>query len=314
MPGPVNSLIRTRDAWLGLPGNVRGVFWLLMYTVSFAGADVLAKTMGLQINLLVILFLRYFISLFFIVPVVLYLGVGVLKTERPGVHALRATISVTAQLLVYYALINMYVADVTAIGFTRPLFVTFLAVWFLSETVGWRRWVATGIGFAGVFIMVGPAASEVNYAAAGAALLGTLMFGVAMVMVRRFAPTEPPIRFVFYYHLGGAVLALGPAIYFWETPTLVEFGFIVAIALTSTIAMTCGIRAYSVGEVSIVGPVEYVRLLFAAVLGYVVFAETPGMNTWVGATVIIAATLYIARYEAVKRAVSQGCPGLKRSP
>ena len=76
------------------------------------------------------------------------------------------------------------------------------------------------------------------------------------------------------------------------------------IAVTSTIAMTCGIRAYSVTEASIVGPVEYVRLLFAAVLGYVVFAETPGMKTWIGATVIIAATFYIARYEAVKRAAS----------
>ena len=294
-------LIRMRDGWLQLPGNTRGVFWLLMYTISFAGADVLAKTMGLQINLMVILFLRYFISLFLIVPVVLYVGVGVLKTERPGIHAVRATISVSAQLLVYYALINMYVADVTAIAFTRPLFVTFLAVWFLSETVGWRRWVATGIGFIGVFIMVGPAASDVHYAAAGAALLGTLMFGVAMVMVRRFAPTEPPIRFVFYYHFGGAILALGPAIYYWQTPTWTEFGFLVAIAVTSTIAMTCGIRAYSVGEVSIVGPVEYIRLLFAAVLGYLVFAEMPGSSTWIGATVIIAATYYIARYEAVKR-------------
>lgn len=304
MLNPLHPLIRIRDSWLLLSGNTRGVFWLLLFTISFAGADVLAKIMGLQINLLVILFLRYFISVFLILPVVLYLGAGVLKTGLPGVHAIRVVISVSAQLLVYYALINMYVADVTAIGFTRPLFVTFLAVWFLSETVGWRRWVATGIGFVGVFIMVGPSASGVNYAAAGAALLATLMFGVAMVMVRRFAPTEPPIRFVFYYHFGGAVLSLGPAIYFWQTPTWIELAFIVAIALTSTIAMTCGIRAYSVAEVSIVGPVEYVRLLFAAILGYVVFAETPGLNTWIGAVVIIAATFYIARYEAAKRAAS----------
>ena len=132
---------------------------------------------------------------------------------------------------------------------------TFLAVWLLSETVGWRRWAATGIGF---------------------------------------------IR-VFYYHFGGAVLALGPAIYYWQTPTLLEFGFIAAIAVTSTVAMTCGIRAYSVGEVSIVGPVEYVRPLFAAILGYAVFAETPGLNTWIGAAIIISATFYIARCEAVRK-------------
>ena len=132
---------------------------------------------------------------------------------------------------------------------------TFLAVWLLSETVGWRRWAATGIGFIGVF----------------------------------------------YYHFGGAVLALGPAIYYWQTPTLLEFGFIAAIAVTSTVAMTCGIRAYSVGEVSIVGPVEYVRPLFAAILGYAVFTETPGLNTWIGAAIIISATFYIARCEAVRK-------------
>lgn len=294
-------LTGARDAWLDIPGNSRGVVWLLLFTVSFAVADVLAKTMGQQMNLLVLLFLRYLISLVFIVPVVLYVGVGTLKTERPGVHALRSAISVTAQLLVYYALVNMMVADVTAIGFTRPLFVTLLAVLFLAEAVGWRRWTATAIGFVGVFIMLGPTAAGVNYLAAGAALLGTLMFGVSMIMVRRFAPTEPPIRFVFYYHLAGALLSLGPAIWFWKTPDLPAFGFIVAVAFMSTIAMTFGIRAYSVAEASIVGPVEYVRLLFAAALGYAVFREVPGPATWIGAAVIIGATLYIARVEARRR-------------
>ncbi len=296
------TLTRARDAWLSLPANTRGIAWLLLYAVSFAVADVLAKTMGLRMNLMVLLFLRYLLSLIFIVPVVLWLGVGCLRTRRPGIHAVRTTISVTAQLLVYYALINMYVADVTAIGFTRPLFVTFLAVLFLAETVGWKRWTATAVGFAGVLVMVGPSATGIHHLAAGAALLGTLMFGVAMVMVRRFSPTEPPIRFVCYYHFGGAVLSLGPAIYFWQTPSAGEFGFILLVALASTAAMTCGIRAYSVGEASIVGPVEYVRLLFAAALGYLAFAEVPAASTWIGAAIIIASTLYIARIEAGRAA------------
>ena len=96
MLNPLHPLIRIRDSWLLLSGNTRGVFWLLLFTISFAGADVLAKFMGLQINLLVILFLRYFISVFLILPVVLYLGAGVLKTGLPGVHAIRVVISRSA--------------------------------------------------------------------------------------------------------------------------------------------------------------------------------------------------------------------------
>ncbi len=295
-----STVTRARNACLGLSGDTRGILWLFLYTISFACADTLAKLMGLQINLLVLLFLRYFISLFFIAPAVFAVGVGSLATERPFIHASRATISVAAQLLIYYALVNMYIADVTAIAFSRPLFVTLLAVLILGESVGWQRWAATLVGFVGVFVMVGPTGAGGMELAPWAALLGTLMFGVAMIMVRRFSPTEPPIRFVFYYHLTGAILTLGPAHYFWETPGAGEWAFIVLLAFFSTIAMTFGIRGYSVGEASIVGPIEYFRLVWAALLGYLVFAEIPGPGTWIGAAIIIASTFYIARNEAAR--------------
>ena len=175
--------------WRRLAPNTRGMILILVYIANFAGADVAAKFLARDMNLFQILFLRYLLSIGLIAPFVLYLGVGALATTRPFLHAGRSAISFAAQLLVYYALVHMLVADVTAIGFARPLFVTLMAVFLLSERVRWRRWVATAVGFAGVIVMVRPGAAGIGMPAL-AAVLATCMFGLALILVRRFATRE----------------------------------------------------------------------------------------------------------------------------
>ena len=109
--------------------------------------------------------------------------------------------------------------------------------------------------------------------------------------------TEPPSRILFYYPAGGALIFLLPTITLWQDPVGIEWALLAGIGIMTTIGMTGFIRAFSVGEANAVGPMEYVRLIYAGILGYSIFGEVPDYWTYAGALIIIIATLYIARDE-----------------
>jgi drug/metabolite transporter (DMT)-like permease len=113
--------------------------------------------------------------------------------------------------------------------------------------------------------------------------------------------TEPPNRILFYYHAGGTVVFLGPAILVWQHPLGAEWLMLALIGVLTTIGMTGFVRAFSVGEANAVGPIEYIRLIFAVGIGYVFFAEIPSLWTLSGAIVIVGSALYIAREESRKK-------------
>ena len=113
------------------------------------------------------------------------------------------------------------------------------------------------------------------------------------------ASTEPPNRILFYYHAGGMVFFVGPAWYVWVTPEGYQWLLMFMIGVFTTLGMIGFIRGFSAGEASIVGPMEYTRLIYAALLGYYLFAEIPDIWTGLGALIIVGCTLYIARREAM---------------
>jgi drug/metabolite transporter (DMT)-like permease len=284
-----------RASWLAIRPNTRGAIWIFFSGALFACADGIAKTMARDgFDVFEIACLRYLLGLIFVVPVVAAAGWSSLATRRPVLHAARATMVSISQILAYVALSHMYIADVTAINFARPLCVAVLAVLFLGERVDWRRWLATAVGFCGVIVMARPGAGGAPLAAL-AAVASTALLAAAMVMVSRYADSETALRFVFYYHAGGALLFSVPAIFLWRTPDTLQWALFLALALFSVLAQTCAVRGYAIGEASVIGPVDYLRLIFAALIGYTLFSEAPGPATWLGAAVIVASAVYVAR-------------------
>ncbi len=268
-----------------------------MGTVAFALNDVVIKTLGRTIDAFELAFFRYVIGFVVLTPFFVRAGVGGLKTGRFRLHALRLVIAGSAQIGVIFSVIHMPLAAVTALSFTRILFTTFAAVWILRELVTARRWTATAVGFVGVLVMVRPDAGGIDPIAL-IAIGSALTFAVANVLIRLMSSTEPPLRILFYYHLGGTLIFAGPAAWMWRTPIGVEWLHAVAIGVLTTLGMVGFVRGFAVGEASVIGPMEYVRLIYAAVLGYFVFAEIPDPWTFVGALIIVVATSYLARMEA----------------
>lgn len=288
---------RMVSAWLRLPGNLRGVIWIVMGSLAFALNDGVIKYLGHKFDPFQLAFVRYLIGLVILSPVFARMGISGLGTRRLGLHLTRLVMACTAQVGVYYTVIHLHLADATAIAFSRPLFTTIIAVFLLSELVSARRWAATSVGFAGVLLMVRPGHAGVDPVAL-IAVGSALTFAVANVLIRMLSRTEPPNRILFYYHAGGMLVFLGPAMWVWRVPTGLEWVMLVLIGVLTTIGMIGFVRGFSAGEANAVGPIEYIRLIFAATIGYVFFAEIPSLWTMTGAVIIIASALYITREEA----------------
>ena len=130
------------------------------------------------------------------------------------------------------------------------------------------------------------------------AVVSALTFAVANILIRMLSRTEPPNRILFYYHIGGTLAFAVPAWWVWVTPIGAEWLMLFMIGVMTTIGMIGFVRGFAVGEANAVGPIEYVRLIYAALLGYYIFGEVPDIWTLAGALLIVASTLYIARAEA----------------
>ena len=291
---PPNALVAW---WLGLSPNARGILWITMGTIAFALNDVAVKTLGRTIDPFELAFFRYVTGLVILAPFFVRLGLDGIKTRKFHLHATRLVLAGLAQIGVLISVIHMPLAAVTALSFTRILFTTFVAVWILGELVSGRRWGATAVGFVGVLVMVRPDTGGLDPIAM-IAIGAALVFAVANVLIRLMARTEPPMRILFYYHVGGVILFAGPAAWVWRTPVGVKWLHAVAIGLLTTLGMVGFVRGFAAGEASVIGPMEYVRLIYAAILGFAIFAEIPDPWTIVGALIIVAATTYIARDEA----------------
>lgn len=288
---------RLSAAWLSLSGNLRGILWISIGIILFALTDVVVKTLGRTFHPLELALFRYAVGLVMLAPVFLHMGFEALKTQRIGLHLLRLAMATTAQVGILISVINLTLADATEISFSKPLFTTIAAVLILSETVTTRRWAATLVGFSGVVIMMRPGTGSIDPVAL-IAVASALTFAVANILIRVMSRTEPANRILFYYHIGGTLIFVGPALWVWRMPAGFEWIMLVLIGILTTLGMICFVRAYSIGEANAVGPIEYVRLIYAGLFGYFLFGEVPDLWTFVGGAIIVGSTLYIAREEA----------------
>ena len=287
--------------WAALPGNLRGAAWIVLASVAFTAMAACIKVIGQTMSVWEMMVLRAGLATLILSPAILRTGVRAsFATQRPGTHFFRALLGMGGLTGFFFALTHLDLALVTTLGFTRALFVLLLAMLFLSEVVGWRRGTATAVGFVGVIVCVQPGSDTFSIwtlVALGSALCSA---GVTAT-IKRLTSTERPLTIVIWSYLVMGALAAIPAILTWQTPTLTEFGLIAVMALLSTAGQTCMVHGLRAGDASAVTPFEYTRLFFAAIVGYVLFAEVPGLHTWAGGGIIIASTVYIAWRESQLR-------------
>ena len=286
-----------------LPPNLRGAIFIVLGTVFFVLTDITVKFAGQNIHPAQMAIFRYVVGFILLAPLFIRTGPAKLKTKRLKLHLFRAIIASIGQAGIFYAVIHLNLADATAMTFTRPLFLTILAIFVLKEFVELQRWGATIVGFLGVIIMMRPFGGEIDIAWF-VALFTAFLFAWGLIIIRVLGRDDPPGTILFWYHIFGAIIFAGPAAYVWVHPTPEEWLQLFLIAAFTAIGMNFFVRGFSVGESSLMGTMEYIRLVFAAGAGYLIFTEIPDIWTGIGAIVIVSATLYITRHEARKKTAS----------
>ena len=292
-----------RDAyrrWLNLPGNVRGSLIVLGASLVSVVMTAFIKQVGQSIPVFEILFVRQILVAVIISPVLVKNFDSVLKTKALRLHLLRGALSMVAMTTGFTAVVYMPLAEVTAITFVRILFTTVLAMVILKEVVGIRRRASIIAGFVGVLVVVRPDAGNINVYAL-LAMLSAFMVSSNTILMRRLSQLDNPSTIMAYQSIFVTAGMAGPALYLWVTPSLDEAVLILLIGALMSVMQWLFIQAFKAGEAAAIAPMEYVRLIFAGVIGFVFFAEIPTAWTLTGAAIIIASTLYTMHRNAIKK-------------
>ena len=247
-----------------------------------------------------ITFFRNLFGLFAILPLALRGGVASLKSRQPGLQLLRSGFGLVAMLTWFYGLSVVPIAQATALSFTSVIFGSIGAALVLGERMGLRRWSAVLAGFIGALVILRPGFDEVDPAAL-IVMLSSILWAAALLTVKRLATTDTVVCIVTWNSILLTVLSLPVAMTVWVTPTGEQLLWLALIGVLATLGHLAMTGAFKASAATVVFPVDYTRLLWASVIGYVAFAEIPDAWTWIGGTVIFASTTYIAYREATLR-------------
>jgi len=239
----------------------------------------------------------FFRNAFAFIPVMLYIwrtsGFGVLRTRRPGAHLTRSAVGLTGMICGFTAVSLLPLTQSTAISFSAPLFMVALSALILKEPVSLHRALAVAVGFVGVLIMVHPDPRQFASVGVLFAIAAAAGSAGAMIAIREISRTEPGPTIVFYFTLAGAMVGLASLPFGWVMPSPGVLGLLVAAGLiggTGQLLLTEAIRR---APVAVVAPFDYTQLVWAGLIGFLVWGETPAMLTLIGAMVVAASSTYI---------------------
>ena len=292
------QLIRTsaRRMIERVPPTLRGMALMLVVTFSFSAQLALVKMVSVDLHPFEIGFFRQFFGLVVFLPVFLRRGPGILRTRNLGLFSLRAVLETTSMLMFFTAIAITPLAKATALHYTAPLFATALAVIVLGESIRLRRVLGLVFGFTGALVVVRPGTFGVDI---GAALTvgSAALWGGTMIIIKVLGRTESSVRITIYNALLSTPLALLAALPFWSVPTLDQLGLMALAGAMGSLAHLSLAQAFKEADVTAVLPVDFMRLVWAAVFGFILFAEVPEAWTWLGGAMVFSAVVYIAYRE-----------------
>lgn len=236
-----------------------------------------------QLSLSQTIFLRTLGGVFLTLPLFAVVRVGLLPEGRLGLYVLRVGLAIGALTCWLYSIAHLPLALASALSFSKSLFLLWLAALFLSEAITARKLGLTLLGFLGILLTLDPRATGGASLLAGAAgLAGAFLGGAMTIVVKQLATTEPTLRMMFYPHLGVSLFFAIPAALDWHPLDAQAMMLVLAMAIFGSISQWCFLTAYRLGDLSQLAPVEYTRLVAAAALGFLIFAEVPTLTAVLG--------------------------------
>lgn len=280
-----------------LPGILAGLLAMFL----FACQDAITKHLMDSVHITQILFIRYsFFLLFALVLAQRAGGIGTaIRVARPWLQVLRGLLIVVEMGIYAYALHHLGLAPTHALFISFPVMVTALSVPLLGESVGWRRWLAVSAGFAGTLLILKPGFA-VFHPAALIALLAALMFALYNLLTRLVSRSDSFASSMLYFGLVGFVSSAVSVPFFWTPLESSEIGWLLTLSVTGISGHLLLIKSLELTPAAVLQPFNYTVLLWALIIGYLVFGERLDWLSILGATIVVTSGLAIARREYLK--------------
>ncbi len=272
--------------------TLSGILFMLAAITIFSLVNVFSKMMVVTYPPAQLFFIRGFAAIATLMPFLARDNFAAIRSvPRPGLQVLRMMLSVADGMLFFTAIKYIPLADATTCYLAAPIFVTAFSAIFLREQVGWRRWTAVVVGFVGVVIALRPTGAAISWPAL-IALTGCLCQSIFMIVTRYvrgtsnifLATTQVVGSFVF----GGVVSA-----FLFVPPTWLLIGLLLISGMVNVAAVLCLNRSLILAPASVVAPFQYTMIVWAIVLGFLVFGDVPSPNTMIGAAIVASAGIYI---------------------
>ncbi|MBT6203465.1 MAG: DMT family transporter [Rhodospirillaceae bacterium] len=282
--------------------NRRAIGWMMASSVIFVGMELMGKQLVAidEMSPFQLLWFRAVITALLIPLLMRKSPRAMAHTAHPGKQASRSFLIALASICFFTSLQTVPLADAVAIVFVSPLFLTLIAFFFLKESVGWHRWSACTVGFAGVLLIVQPGMG-VRHWMYLLPLVDALVSAIYVVLTRRIGRGDSVWTSLFYNVAASAILFALPMPWLWVSPTPDQWWLLFGTTAFGLGAHYCHIKAYSQGESSLLAPLSYIHIAFTTVAAFLVFGTFPDLWAGAGMVLIVCAGLYVLHRETVRR-------------
>lgn len=270
---------------------------MLASAAFFSVMTTVIRPASADLHPLQVLFFRNVIGLALMMPWLLKAGIGAMRTKRLPLHILYASFVYLSMSTWYYAINKVAFVDAVAVSFTTPFFTTALAAMFLGEQVRWRRWLAIATGFAGAILIVRPGFGSLDPNML-LVVLNALGWAGAVILIKVLNRTDSTNAIVGYMFILLTPMSLPGALDNWREPPWSAVPWVLLLGLAGWAGHICATRAVSLAPMSVVMPIEFVRLPMLGLIGFFAYSEIPDHWTLIGSAIVVAAAFYVGHREA----------------
>ncbi len=278
--------------------NLLGCLWMAAGGLLFVAVTVLVRYLGSDMPAVQAAFIRYLIGVVLVLPMLWRMRGRLRQARGMKLYFIRGIVHGGAVMLWFYAMARIPLADVTAIGFSTPVFTALGAVLIFGEKIRLRRMLAIATGFVGTLVILRPGLQVIEPGAL-AQLVAALLFAGSFLLAKRLTRDEPTADILVMLTLFCTLALLPGALYNWRTPTLGEVGWLALVAVFATAGHYALTRAIAHAPLTVTQPLSFLQLVWAVLFGYWLFDEIPDLWVIAGATLIVAAISYLTHREAV---------------
>jgi drug/metabolite transporter (DMT)-like permease len=281
-----------------LDPTLKGLLWSSAAGLVFSILNALMRGLAQQLDPFQAQFLRYFFGLVVLLPLLWRHGLAAYRPKQIGGQFLRGGFHTVGLCLWFVALPKIPLADMTAIGFTGPIFIMIGAYIFFKEPMRWERWLAAGIGFAGVLIVVGPKLAGSGGFYNLVMLASAPMFAASFLLTKGLTRYESTGVILVWQALTVTLFSIPLALLHWQAPTALQWAGFVLCGFLGSLGHYCLTRSFRIADISSTQSVKFLDLVWASLIGWLVFADVPSQTTLIGGVVICASTVWIAMRES----------------